>query len=386
MPRKISGEKTIWIHAVSVGEVLSLRNLVKEIKRIHPDWIIYFSSLTKSGFQMAREKLREVDSVFFIPFDFKVVIRKFFKKLKPDLLVLAESEFWPNLLRVAKKHAARLLLINGRISGRSYQRFLFAKLLVKRIFTNIDSFLVQTQDDRKKLIDLGVPPQLIIIAGNLKAEVKLPEISPGKVAALKGRLHISMANRIVIAGSTRKGEEEHLLSAYRRAKEKIPSLFLILAPRHPERAEAIEKMCREFLLIPQRYTRLKPRERWDVLIIDTIGELAQFYALSDLAFVGGSLIPWGGQNLLEPAFYKKPVFFGPHMHNFAYIADVFVRSGAATIVKNETDLLKMFLLNEDRLLKKMGEKAKATLNALQGATKITITHMEEMMTQKGGKT
>ncbi|MGD9345360.1 MAG: 3-deoxy-D-manno-octulosonic acid transferase [Candidatus Aminicenantes bacterium] len=379
LPAKGKDGNSIWIHAVSVGEVLSLRKLVGEIKERHPEWFVYFSALTHSGFQMAHKEMTSVDQIFFVPLDFGPIVRKVFKKIQPDLFILAESEFWPNLLREARKQTKGVLLINGRISSRSSKRFAAFKYLMRKIFENIDFFLVQTERDKASLVNAGVKPDLIAVGGNLKAEIELPIFSDEALTDFKEKISISESKKVVVAGSTRKGEEEQLLSAFVRAKEQRTDIQLILAPRHVERAGEIAKLCEKMDVRAKRRTTVKPGDRWDILILDTLGELAQFYALSDVSFVGGSLVPWGGQNLLEPAFYSKPIFFGPHMDNFAHLARSFLEADSAKILREDEDIDKMFLFEDEQALDLLGKRANNTLQALSGATERALILIEKYM-------
>lgn len=370
---------SLWIHAVSVGEVLSLRRLINEIKDRSPEWIIYFSVLTHSGFEIACKELPRADAIFFIPLDFGPIVRQFFKKLEPDLFVLAESEFWPNLLREAKKRTRGVLLINGRISPRSSRRFVTFKFLMRRIFQNVSFFLVQTERDKTSLLNAGVKADVVAVGGNLKAEIDMPVFPEEELGKLKESLGIVESKKIVVAGSTRKGEEEQLLSGFVRVRQKRTDILLILAPRHVERAGEIERLCEKLDVQVGRRTTVHPDDRWDVLILDTLGELAQFYAISDVSFVGGSLIPWGGQNLLEPAFYSKPIFFGPYMDNFGHLARTFLEADAARVLKKDTELETMFLFEDEQELLLLGQRAKKTLDALSGATEKTLALIEDFM-------
>lgn len=373
---------SLWIHAVSVGEVLSLRKLISEIKNRHPDWIVYFSALTHSGFKIAHKELSRADAIFFIPLDFSPVVRKFFENLKPDLFVLAESEFWPILLREARKKTRGVLLINGRISPRSGRRFAAFKFFMRRIFQNVSFFLVQTERDKTSLLNAGVKAEVIAVGGNLKAEIDLPVFPEEALAELRESLGIVDLQKIVVAGSTHRGEEEQLLPAFVRARQQRSDILLILAPRHVERAGEIERLCEKLDVKVRRRTTVHPDDRWDVLILDTLGELTQFYAISNVSFVGGSLIPWGGQNLLEPAFYSKPIFFGPFMDNFAHLARSFLEADSARVLKKETELEKMFLFEDEQDLLSLGHRAKETLDALSGATEKTLSLIEEFMGTK----
>jgi len=381
LPPKSSAGPSLWIHAVSVGEVLSLRKLLAQVKNRHPSWRIYFSTLTNTGYRIAKEKLIEADSVFFIPLDFAFVVKRFFRVLSPQLLVLAESEFWPNLLRSAKKSCQASLLINGRISLRSFKAYRRLKPLSLKVLENIDLFLVQTEQDKERIGDLGVDPKRIKVAGNLKAEVNLP--SPGRedIQALKKKHGIPESKKVIVAGSTHRGEEELILEAFMEARKEREDLLLIIAPRHPERTGDVRKICLKLGLKTRRKTAPAPQEPWDVLLLDTIGELASFYALADLTFVGGSLVPHGGQNFMEPAFYEKPVFLGPHLDNFAVLADEFLRSGAARVVSGREDLAEAFRMKDEASLREMGKRAKALLNSLQGATEKTLQMIESLMSE-----
>ncbi len=376
-PKK--GKKVLWIHAVSVGEVMSLQNLIKKMKKTHPDWVIYFSTLTNSGYKVAEEKLTDIDELIYLPFDFRLIVRRFFSIIKPSLFVLTESEFWPQLMREAHRRTQGVLLINGRISSCSYKRYKYIKVFMRKILANIDDFLVQTDEDRKRMELIGADPQRINVAGNLKAEINLKEFSGREVLALKKDLNIPEKYKTIVAGSTRKGEDILLLRAFSKALKKRRNIKLIIAPRHMDRVDIIRDSCEKLHLKAAKKTSLSSNVTWEVLILDTIGELSRIYAVADTAFIGGSLIPWGGQNLLEPAFYGKPVYFGPHMDNFAYLAEEFVRKGGAEIVRSEKELVNLFIFQDEERRVKMGKKAEQTLHSLQGATKKTLQKIESMM-------
>jgi 3-deoxy-D-manno-octulosonic-acid transferase len=224
-----------------------------------------------------------------------------------------------------------------------------------------------------------VPSKDVRVVSNLKSEIDLPLSDESELQDFKKTLGIPGTKKVVVAGSTRKGEEKILLDAFEKARSKREDLLLILVPRHPERFNEVERVCQDSSFRTARRTQVLPNDHWDIMVLDTIGELAQFYALCDLAFIGGSLVPWGGHNLLEPAFYTKPVFFGPHMKNFTYLADKFIQAEAARIVRKESDIVEMFLMQDEKSLKIMGEKAKKTLDSLQGATEKTIKAIESTM-------
>jgi 3-deoxy-D-manno-octulosonic-acid transferase len=373
----------IWIHAVSVGEVLSVQNFVERLRARHPEWDIFVSTHTNSGMRIAREKLVSADKIFFVPLDIPWVVRRIFRAVDPRVLVLAESEFWPNLLREAARRGTRVLVVNGRISKNSHKNYSKIRPLIRKIFRNVDRFLVQTDLDRIRLEELGVPGDKIGVAGNLKSEVHLAPLAADQREFLRESLGIPEHCRVVVAGSTRKGEEEIILRAFRNERRPDGLLRLILAPRQIERAGELAKAAREDGLTAFCRTEMlqdrPPARDWDVLILDTLGELARFYALSDSAFVGGSLVEWGGHNILEPAFHAKPVYFGPHMGNFAHLAECFLKGGGARVVRNEEDLSAMFRSAGSPNSAEMGGRARVCLDALPGATDRTIGDVERLV-------
>ena len=369
---------SLWIHAVSVGEVLSLQSLVRELKRRHPAWRIYFSTLTDTGRRVAEEKIRDADVVFYVPLDFRGPVRRVLRALRPRLLVLAESEFWPNLLREAGRETGGVLLVNGRISQSAYKKYTELKPIAKRILAPVDVFLVQSSQDRDKLLEIGVPEGAVTVAGNLKSEIRPPDFSAEELRAFQGEVGIPEGAEVVIAGSTHRGEEEKLIAAFAAARRTEPALRFILAPRHIERAGEVVRLAQAAGLKVVRRTACGG-DAWDMLVLDTMGELARFYALSDAAFIGGSLVDWGGQNLLEPAYYGKPVFFGPHMENFAILAEAFLERGGARVVKTDDDLAAMFLPGDKNERREMGARARRILDSLAGATEKTLAVIERMM-------
>ncbi len=381
LPPAPGGRPVVWLHAVSVGEVLSLQNLCRRLKADHPDWAVYVSALTASGLRMARAKLSGVDAVFCIPLDFRCTVRRMFKVVRPRIFVLVESELWPNLLREAGRAAGGALVINGRISRRTAGHYQRLRWIVRRVLAPIDAFQVQTSLDRDRLCRIGIESERIHVTGNLKAEIRLPPLGPEEARSRKQALGIPASAGLVVAGSTHKGEEHLLLRAFSDARRTRPDLRLILAPRHLDRIPDILMQAEKLGLVPRRRQETGPEDTWDVLVLDTIGELAGLYGLADAAFIGGSLVARGGQNLLEPAFYAKPVFFGPHMDNFARLADIFLEACAARVILGHDDLQNMFLLQEKEEFRLMGDRAKATLESLRGATDKALCAIEQRMAE-----
>jgi 3-deoxy-D-manno-octulosonic-acid transferase len=374
--RRETDHPCLWIHAVSVGEVLSLQHLVHSLKSKHPGWDVAFSVLTNSGFAMASAKLRDVDHLFFVPFDFAGPVRRVLRNVRPGLLVLVESEFWPRLLHEARRAGVPVLLVNGRVSERTGRRLGRFRRAARWLLKNINAFYVQTTRDRDRLLAAGIAEGKVSVGGNLKCETRLPGYGPDALRVFKSELSMAGRGKIAVAGSIHKGEEGLLVEAFRKARARRSDLLMVLAPRHPDKFDEIDALDPEATFLIRRRSALKPGQTWDILVVDTIGELPLFYALGDIAFIGGSLIPWGGQNLLEPAFYGKPVFFGPHMDNFADLAEALVRGGGAKVVRNGQDLADMLLMGDEDELRRMGERARDILTSLQGATNITLRAIE----------
>lgn len=383
LPQRKTDGPLVWFHAVSVGEVLSLQSFVPELRKVRPECEIALSALTNTGHRMAAEKLGCVDHLFFIPFDFAFAVRKVFRRLKPNLLVLAESEFWPRLLRESRRAGCPVLVINGRVSERSFRRMRRFGIFIRPVLKNVTRFLVQTDIDRGRLEAAGVPAERIAVAGNLKCDTRLPDFGADAVRAARSELGLEPEAKVLIAGSIHRGEDGPLIRAFREARLVRPGIKLILAPRHPEQFADLEKELGPDGFVLRRRTARGASGPWDIFVLDTIGELARFYALADAAFIGGSLIPRGGQNLLEPAYYGKPVFFGPHMKNFASLAEVFVARGAARTVSTPEELKAMFLSGGAAASSEMGKRARETLVSLQGATVRTLAAIGELLDSHG---
>ncbi len=378
LPQSKGGRPFVWIHAVSVGEVLSLQSLVGALRAAHPDWEIGFSVLTNTGFETARKNIRDADHLFFVPFDLGFSVKRYFARLRPALLVLAESEYWPRLLREARRRGCPVLVVNGRMSDRTFARMRRLRPFALRLLGRVTRFLVQTPLDRDRLEKLGLAAEKIQVAGNLKCETRLPELSAASLEAFKRELGIRTGNKVIVAGSIHPGEETILLEAFRIARRQRPGLRLILAPRHPEKFSGFcETQAGKDLLIRKK-SELDPAANWDVLVLDTIGELARTYAVADAAFIGGSLVPWGGQNLLEPAFYGKPIVFGPHMKNFAVLAETFELGGGAKTVRTPEEIAVYFGFADPEAMEEMGRKAKDILTSLQGATDRALRAIEAL--------
>jgi 3-deoxy-D-manno-octulosonic-acid transferase len=377
----ISGERLIWIHAVSVGEVLAVAGLIAQIRQAFPQHRIVVSSTTDTGQALAQKRFG-AENAFYFPLDFAFAIRPYLRTLRPELIVLAETEFWPNFMRLAHASGARIAVVNARISDRSwpnYRRFTWA---LTKILRNVDLFLAQTQQDSERLKSIGADPSRVRITGNLKFDVNLPS-PPPILEPLRQALDAEGAGPVLVCGSTVEDEERLLLKAFENILVKHPKAVMILAPRHPERFQTVAG------IIQQMGIPFHLRSRWSreplagsVFLVDTIGELAALYGLADLAFVGGSLVPRGGHNIIEPAQHGVAIVTGNHTENFRDIVWLFQSRNAVRIVgMAELPLVLMHLLDNDDERAALGRRAQETIHSQMGATARTLQALTALLPQ-----
>ena len=373
---------TIWIHAVSVGEVLAISRVVDELKAKLPDWRIVVSTTTDTGQKLARERFGE-NNVFYVPLDLPSAVRAYLQALHPKILVLAESEFWPNLLHRARLSGAAVAVVNARVSDRSLPGYMRVHRLLGRVLQNVELFLAQSDEDARRLVQMGAPTERVHVSGNLKFEVKppaKPEIMSRFAAAL-GREEIGP---LLVAGSTLEGEEAMLLETFREVAPQYPGALLVLAPRHPERFEAVASLLASSGL---RYQR---RSQWDgwkpvaggVFLLDSIGELARLYEFADLSFIGGSLVLRGGHNVLEAALFGTPILVGPHTENFRDIIEVFRRADALRVVTPQSLTATLLeLLENDDARRALGRRGFEVIRSQQGATQRTVNALLDLLAE-----
>jgi len=386
VPAALSGRSekpAMWVHAVSVGEVVASSAVVEALRQKFPFHRILVSTTTSTGQKLAAQRFG-AQNVFYFPLDFAFAIRPYLEALRPDLVVVAETEFWPNFLRCAKRSGARIAVINCRISDRSlpgYKRFRFwLPKLLETALANVDVFLAQTEEDRQRLIEIGAPESKVTVAGNLKFDVAPPP-PPAIVASLRESFIHSGAGPVLVCGSTLEDEEGSLLSAFRNILANHSKAVMILAPRHPERFPEVAA------LVEKLGFRMWRRSLWSgeplaggVFLVDTIGELAALYSLASVAFVGGSLVPRGGHNILEPALYGVPIVTGNHYENFRDVVNFFASRNAVRIVGvAELPLVFMELIENENERTTLGRNAVAALESQRGATARTISALLRLM-------
>jgi len=427
-------KKPIWVHAASVGEVFCSIPLVKRIKREFPHSEIVLTTMTRTGNEAAKTYIPEADRVLFFPMDHPIAIRRAMERIQPSLLLIAETELWPNLLRSCGAKGIPIVLFNGRISEKSFRRYLFLKFFFKDCLKYISLFLMQTEEDRNRIIEIGATMDKTRVVGNLKFDQTFPTFTPLESPTINGGDDINKTSRrvesttiphrkggvktpsfltgftqealaemakslnlrgketLLIAGSTHSGEEEILFSLLKDLRKIDPHLVLILAPRHLERLEEVERILKRESISWIRKTSLsmdqdrpdeERKELPPVILLDTMGELMNLYSLGTLVFIGGSLVPVGGHNPIEPLFFKKCVLFGPHMFHFLEISHHLIEAGGAIQVRGKEDLafqLKRLLSNE-RARNEVGEKGYQFLQKHRGATEKMFEEIKPFLAQ-----
>ena len=367
-------EPRCWIHAVSVGESAAAVPLVEGIRSRWPELGIVVSTITPTGARIVGERLSGTATHRYFPIDLPGPVRRALDAARPRFFIAIETELWPNFLRALARRRIPAMIANGRISDRSFRRYRWVGGLMRRVLANVSVFAMQTDEDARRIIALGAPPARVVVTGNLKSDL-VPAPAADDPAVWRARLRMGVDARLWIAGSTHRGEEAVVLDTFLRARTRCPGLALLLAPRHPERAGEVEELIRERGLVATRRSRL-PADGAPgaVVILDTVGELAALYALAEVVFVGGSLVPIGGHNVLEPAMRGKPVLVGPHMSNFREGAELLQRSGGGLVVKDGPELEReLARLLEDRdLARRMGEAAREAFAGRGGAVSATL--------------
>jgi 3-deoxy-D-manno-octulosonic-acid transferase len=382
--RKVQGGRPlIWLHAVSVGEVLAVSRLVGELDRAFPGLDLVISTTTRTGQALARERFG-ADRVFYCPLDLPWAVRAYLNALRPRLLILAETEFWPNLLHGCFRRQIPVAVVNARISDRSWPRYRRLRWLWQPFLGKLARVLAQSETDAERLEAIGCPQGLVTVAGNLKFDVRAAREGEATLQ-LKAR---AQNLRLIVAGSTLEGEEAALLEAWPRLLAADPRLAMVLAPRHPERFNAVAA------LLDQSGIPWVRRSRWnaqpadappqvapgEIVLLDTIGELASVYSLAAVAFVGGSLVPAGGHNPLEPAQFGVPIVMGPHYANFRAITESLrAREAIRIAAKDELSETLIKLLQDPAVAQAMGERARQVFDQQAGATERTVRALEDLL-------
>ncbi|PWU25672.1 MAG: 3-deoxy-D-manno-octulosonic acid transferase [Candidatus Rokuibacteriota bacterium] len=373
----LPAEPRCWIHAVSVGEVAAAVPLVQAIRRRWPTFSIVLSTVTPTGARVVGRELADVATHRYFPLDLPGPVRRAVDAVRPSFFIGLETELWPNFLGALHARGIPTMIANGRISDRSFRRYRMARPFVARMLRRVSVFAMQSEEDARRIIDLGAPAERVVVTGNLKADLRADASDTGD--GWERLLGLGRGCSLWVAGSTHRGEEVPVLDAFDLLRPRFPQLRLLVAPRHPERTQEVERLIRERGWRAQRRTVLDgTTDDEAVIILDTVGELATLYRWADVVFIGGSLVPIGGHNMLEPAQRRKPVLFGPHTENFRESAELLLNAGAAVVVNDAAELareVERMLVNPERS-KAMGNAAFRAVAARQGALHETLALVE----------
>ena len=382
------GRKVIWLHAVSVGEANAARPLVDKLLAEFPDHRVVISTTTKTGQELAQNIFRDkADTVFYFPFDWKFSVKKALDNYKPSLVLLMETEIWPRFIYEAKKVGARVAIVNGRVSEKSFQRYSYVRGFVSRVLEDVDLALMQGEKDAERVRRLGIDGEKISIPGNLKFE-QPDNGDDGVTEYLKDRFGFEDGRPLIIAASTHDPEEEWVVDAFKQIRKYFDARLMI-APRHPERFDSVTKILRDTDL---SFARRSDAESGNdknahVILLDSIGELRTVYPLADIVFVGGSLIPHGGQSVIEPAAAGKAVITGPYTHNFADVVREFVEhdalielreGGADDGVPGLVEAFEKLLVDTPRR-EELGQRAFEVMQKNRGATEKTVSRLKSLV-------
>jgi 3-deoxy-D-manno-octulosonic-acid transferase len=368
----------VWFHASSVGELSAVAPIAASLKERHPNMAVVVSTMTQNGYRLIGEKIPAMSQSLLVPLDFPGAVSRALRQVEPDILVIAETEIWPNLLRQAKQYGCQLALVNGRMSEKSYKGYARMGAWLREVLDHFDLLAMQSEEDAERYRRLGAKAQRVKVTGNAKFDAVPAETT----RELSSELRLSREQQVWVAGSTRPGEEEIILDAFARVRAQEPKAVLILAPRHLERLGEIEKMLLSRRLDFTTRSRV-PTELLDfpIVLLDTLGELAKIYGLGRVAFVGGSLAPFGGHNPLEPAGLGVPVLFGPHTEHFTKAAEILLERGAASVVHDARELAEAVLvfLRNPEISRRQGELARQAVASHRGAAGQTATLLQKLM-------
>jgi 3-deoxy-D-manno-octulosonic-acid transferase len=379
----VAGREVVWVHAVSVGEVMAATPLIRELNAARPELLIAVSTTTATGQRLAKQRLPELP-VFYLPLDFAFVVRRYLRVLRPRLLVLMESELWPNLILQCARAGVPMAVVNARVSDRSFPRYMRLRRLWRPLLAKISLFLAQSDETAERLIRIGAPAERVQVTGNLKYDLREGPESP-LVAML--RAHLLAQARVIVCGSTLDGEEKILLAAWPAVLAAEPNAIMVLAPRHPDRFAAVAAMVEGGGFTVVRASRFRDQPRsvaaGSIFLLDTIGDLAAIYSLGAVAFVGGSLVQAGGHNPLEPARFGVPVLMGSSFENFREIVGLLKENDAveiaATVDLRETLIAMLSNLDKTRI---MGQRGREVFDAQAGATGRTVQALAALLEER----
>ncbi len=372
-------QTTLWIHAVSVGEVEATQPLVKKLSAELPELTIVITTTTPTGAETVRRRYGDQIRHYYLPYDLVSFQQRFFDRIDPDLVIIMETELWPNLIHVSQTNHVPVMLANARMAKRSARGYRRMGSLARSMFKSLAGVAAQTQSDADRMIMLGTDPNRVIVSGSLKFDQEIP--SDVEDSAKELREQIGQERAVWIAASTHAGEEEQVLEAHRKILKAIPGALLILVPRHPERFDEVYELCSRSGFSTSR-RGLGHLPKGEIYLVDTMGDLLMCYGAADVAFVAGSLMPIGGHNLLEPANFGLPILMGMHTFKIEKIFDTFLNAEAAFRVSGATDLancvLDLFSDETKRIM--VGNRARKLLDKHRGAAQCHFEMVKRLLT------
>ncbi|WP_312197941.1 3-deoxy-D-manno-octulosonic acid transferase [Anaerospora hongkongensis] len=380
---KVANKNAIWLHAASVGEIVATSPMVKEIKKEMPDSVVVISVVTASGYDMAKRIIPEADGVIFFPLDLPWLSCHVVKKIAPQAFLLVETELWPNFLKASRKAGIPVMMVNGRIGDKSFGNYRYLGSVLQDMLQTVVKFCMQSSIDAQYIIKLGADPQRVMVTGNTKYDQTYTDVSEDEQKLLISQYGFAGQGPIIIAGSTHKGEEESLFASFGKIRNHFPQACLVIAPRDIQRADELVSMAAASGHRAVKRSKLEKENAGghNTVILDTIGELGRVYSIADVVFVGGSLIPQGGHNILEPAAHGKPIVVGPHMFNFKDIYALLSDRKACITAKDPallTDKLLAVLENKE-LSETMSKNARAIIEENRGAAHKNTLQLKQLL-------
>ena len=385
---------SIWVHAVSVGEALAARPLMRALRNAYPQHRLVVSTTTVTGQRVARGFGGEVDAVCYAPFDFPAFVNRALDRIAPELLLVVDTEIWPNLLRACRRRGVGALIVNGRLSDRSFRRYRLVRCCMRRVLADVERVCAQTEEWGRRFVAIGAEPARVTVTGSLKFDaVAASSAGPrgggrGDGGDLRAAFAFARGRPVVIAASTLRGEEEPVLRAFARVRQMASDALLVIAPRHPERFDEARRIAECAGNHVDLRSDLEPGRDpgADVVILNTLGELGRLFDIASAVFVGGSLVPAGGHNLIEPAAFGRAIVVGPHMENFADVAREFVSRGAAIQVRDADELEETLagLMRDGARRGRLGKAARSIVDANRGATRRTLERVAELLPSGAG--
>ena len=378
----LSEEKIVWVHALSVGEVLSAVTLVKRLKECSHTRNIVFSASTKTGFDIANQYLNDsVIGIFYFPYDLNFLVKYVAEKIAPAVVVIVETDIWPNFLFEMRKRLTPVVLVNARLSNKSFAGYKRFDFFSKPLFLSFANICTQSVEDAKRFQVLDIPSNRIMVTGNIKFDQEFQFLSAEEIKDLRKWMQIQPSKKVLVAGSTHKGEESIILDAFSKMKSEFKDLVLVVIPRDPERARSVYRIFQGAGFSVRLMKEMKKKaagHRFDVIVVGILGILKKLYAIADISFIGGSLVECGGHNPLEPASFAKPIIFGQDMSDFKEISKLLVDSGGAVRVHDSASLFEAaaILMRDDNKAIEIGERARRVFKANKGAVEKTLRVIE----------